>query len=80
MELTYPPGHEIVLELQREIAECSPSELRALRVLMTKLKAGRAKYGSLDLAADRRNWLDEVRAEVKDAMWYLAFAEVAEGA
>ena len=79
-EDTIPPGQGLVIELQRDVAECTPSELRALRVLMDKLKEGRAKHGPLDISKDKRNWRNEARAEMVDACWYLAFAEIMEGA
>lgn len=73
MELTYPPGNEVVLELQREIAECNPSELRAVRFMMSKLKEGRIGKPPLNLLTDRRNWRKEAVAEHADAVWYLFF-------
>ena len=80
MELTYPPNQQVVLELQRDVAECNPDELKALRVVMDKLKAGRDGKPPLDVSTDKRDWDAEARGEITDAIWYWAFKVVAKGA
>lgn len=79
-EPTYPPNQGMVIELQRDIAECNDDELRALRVVVDKLKSGRVGKPPLNVATDPRNWDAEARGEITDAIWYWAFAVVARGA
>lgn len=41
-----------------------------------RVHMGRQQYGALDLATDRRNWMDEIEAEMLDGNIYVEFAKL----
>ena len=52
------------------LAQLGPDELDVVLVVVEGLARGRAIYGELDLAADRRDFRREAGEEVRDAIVY----------
>lgn len=90
MELTYPPGSELLLEMQRQLAE--DADLLQLVAVMARMNVqeravfhylggrhlvGRERYGELDVLTDPRNFEDERAQECGDLLMYTAFLAVA---
>ena len=53
------------------LAQLGPDELDVVLGVVEGLARGRAIYGELDLAADRRDFRREAGEEVRDALVYL---------
>jgi hypothetical protein len=53
-------------------ARLAPDELRVLLAVATRVWAGQARYGCLDLRSDRRDFRGEALEELADAVFYLA--------
>lgn len=62
-----------LLEVRARLGQLNADELEAFDFLLEKLETGKIDHGSLDLATDPRNWLEEARQEQADRVWYLAF-------
>lgn len=58
--------------LMATVAELGADELRVLRLIADRLALGARQYGTLDLAADRRDLRREALAEAADLSIYLA--------
>jgi hypothetical protein len=53
-------------------AQLGHDELEVLRLLAIRVRAGRARYGRLDVRRDRRNFTCETLEELVDALFYLS--------
>ena len=60
-------------ELHAFIDAATDDEIRPVAYLASRIAAGRTQYGPLHLATDRRAWLEELRAELADAVAYLTW-------
>ena len=58
--------------LRNRARQLGPDELRVLVTIAERLVAGRAQYGELVLATDRRDFTIEASEEALDAAVYLA--------
>ncbi len=52
------------------VAELGRDEVAVLELIAEGLARGRAIYGELDVAADRRDFVGEARDELRDALVY----------
>lgn len=65
------------LDTLREIAEqLSPDARSVLLLIARRMQKGQEQYGWLDLKNDKRNWRQEIREELLDALVYDAMEEV----
>ena len=56
-----------------DVAAClAHDELEVLLLLATRVRAGRAEYGRLDVRRDRRNFRHETLEELVDGLFYLS--------
>ena len=53
-------------------AHLAHDELKVLLLLATRVRAGRAEYGRLDVRRDRRNFRHETLEELVDGLFYLS--------
>lgn len=63
-------------DLEARLELCSWDELRVLDVLLNRLELGRARYGYLDTARDKRDWKRERAEEGRDWLIYDALDEL----
>jgi FixJ family two-component response regulator len=63
---------ESLARLTAIAAQLGPDELTVLEMVAAGLAHGRAVYGELDLAHDRRDFRAEAGDELRDALVYLA--------
>lgn len=68
---------EMVRSLASRLQVCSYDELRVVAQILAGIERGRADYGPLDLDKDDRDFDDEARQEIRDALFYLCCGEVA---
>jgi hypothetical protein len=81
------PTHDSIPNTQRDphmgaraaldfaVSKLGPDEVRVLTRIADRLALGRAQYGALDIANDRRAFRGhEAREEVEDALVYFACA------
>lgn len=61
-------------QLLRAAFDLGQDELALLTQIAERLTKGRAQYGALHLATDRRDWHRETTEELLDAAVYLAAA------
>lgn len=59
-----------------DAARLNADELGAMHYLMSKLLAGNAKHGPLDLDTDQRDWDAETLEEQADAAFYQTFKAI----
>ncbi len=68
-------GHEdVCISRPRHLVDVSglePDAVRVVELLVSRLRAGRVKYGDLDLGA--KDWWAEASEEAIDGFAYLAF-------
>lgn len=64
--------HAGAMELARIAAELNEEEGEVLLLVARGLAVGRRAYGPMDLAGDRRDFLEEALQEHRDALVYLA--------
>jgi len=60
--------------ITRALAQLGADEAEVLAVVAERLVMGRAQYGALQLATDRRDFVDEGLQEAADLSLYLAMA------
>ena len=65
-----------VIALIAAIDELEPDAVRVLRRIAARLLVGQTTHGMLDLFADGRDWREELRQELEDALVYLAMEDV----
>lgn len=68
-----------VSELSAIVRQLEPDAVRALTLLAKRLLKGQHAYGTLDIAADPRDWQKEREEELQDALIYSAFATLKKG-
>ena len=62
----------LLRDLAAVAARLAPDELQVLLLLATRVRAGRARYGRLDVRRDRRNFRRETLEELVDGLFYLS--------
>lgn len=53
-------------------------EIKVMLYLAERLHAGAKKYGAINLSTDSRDWQEEIRQEVADAIMYSVFRDLQE--
>ncbi len=66
-------------DLSARLLQCSRDELRVMSQLLARLELGRARYGHLDLARDKRDFKREEAEEHLDAAVYRACDQLENG-
>lgn len=61
-----------LIELQRLVRDLGPDEVAVLLEVARGLQRGRAVYGELELATDRRDFAREALEECRDGLVYAA--------